>query len=152
MTAESFLFAVPDADLAIFNSGSIRLDDQLTGTITEYEILRSFPFGGGISLVDLKGDVIEQILNTGTADTQKGLGGYLQLANVKKENGNWLIKNAPLNRSKKYKIVMPSFVMGGRDANLAFIGNYEDQSSSPSEFRGIKNDVRDIIMAYFRQK
>lgn len=151
MTAESFLFIAPQADLAIFNSGSIRLDDQLTGTITEYDILRSFPFGGGISLVDLKGDVVERILETGTV-TNVGIGGYLQLANVEKKEDGWYIKNVKLSHSKSYKMALPEFVMSGGEANLGFIKNYESQATSPESFGEIKNDVRNIIMAYFRSR
>ena len=151
MTAESFLFVAPEADLAIFNSGSIRLDDQLTGTITEYDILRSFPFGGGINIVDLKGDIIERILETGTVENM-GIGGYLQLANAEKKAGDWYIKEEKLNKNKTYTLALPDFVMAGGEANLEFIGNYQSQAQSPTEFNGIKNDVRNIIMAYFRQK
>lgn len=150
MTAESFLFVAPQADLAVFNSGSIRLDDVLTGTITEYDILRSFPFGGGISLVDLKGDVIEKMLETGTV-TNLGIGGYLQLANVEKREDGWYIKGQKLSASKTYKLALPQFVMGGGEANLEFLKNYESLAQNPTDFNGIKNDVRDIIMAYFRQ-
>ncbi|MBO3700745.1 bifunctional UDP-sugar hydrolase/5'-nucleotidase [Roseivirga sp. E12] len=148
-TAESFLYAAPEADLAVFNSGSIRLDDQLTGTVTEYDILRSFPFGGGIALVDLKGDVIERILETGTV-TNVGIGGYLQLANAEKKADGWYIKEAKLSKNKTYKLALPDFVMGGGEKNLEFLKNYKDQSTAPTEFNGIKNDIRDIIMAYFK--
>ncbi len=150
MTAESFLFVAPEADLAVFNSGSIRLDDQLTGTITEYDILRSFPFGGGIDLVDLKGDVIEQILEVGTVQNV-GIGGYLQLANAEKKEGVWYINGKKLATSQTYKIALPEFVMSGGEANLQFIGDYEHLAKEPEDFNGIKNDVRDIIMAYFKQ-
>lgn len=150
MTAESFLFVAPEADLAIFNSGSIRLDDILTGTITEYDILRSFPFGGGISLVDLQGDVVERVLETGTI-TNVGIGGYLQLANAEKRNDGWYIKGEKLSASKTYKMALPQFVMGGGEANLEFLKNYQNQSQNPDSFKEVKNDVRDIIMAYFRQ-
>lgn len=150
MTAESFLFVAPEADLAIFNSGSIRLDDILTGTITEYDILRSFPFGGGISLVDLKGDIVERVLETGTV-TNLGIGGYLQLASVEKRNDGWYVKGSKLSASKTYKVALPKFVMSGGEANLEFLKNYEVQSQNPNDFNGVKNDVRDIIMAYFRQ-
>lgn len=149
MTAKSFLFVAPEADFAIFNSGSIRLDDQLTGTITEYDILRSFPFGGGISLLDIKGDVVERILETGTV-TNVGIGGYLQLAKAEKKSGDWYIDGQKLSRNKTYKMALPDFVMGGGEANLGFIANYSAQSSSPETLNGVKNDVRDIIMAYFR--
>jgi len=151
MTAESFLFVAPEADLAIFNSGSIRLDDQLTGTITEYDILRSFPFGGGISLLDLKGDVIERILETGTL-ANVGIGGYLQLANAEKRVDSWYIKGIKLSKSQTYKLALPDFVMSGGEKNLEFLENYKSQSNAPADFNGIKNDVRDIIMAYFRFK
>ncbi len=151
LTAKSFLFAAPEADLAVFNSGSIRLDDQLTGTITEYDILRSFPFGGGISLVDLKGDVIERILETGTV-TNVGIGGYLQLANVEKRGDGWYVKDIKLSKIKTYKVAIPDFVMGGGEKNLEFIGDYQSQATSPNKFGDIKNDVRDIIIAYFRSK
>lgn len=150
MTAESFLFVAPEADLAAFNSGSIRLDDQLTGTITEYDILRSFPFGGGISLVDLKGDVIQQILEVGTVQNV-GIGGYLQLAKAEKKEDGWYIGGKKLSTSVTYKIALPDFVMGGGEANLQFIGQYESQAQQPEDFNGVKNDVRDIIMAYFKQ-
>ncbi len=151
MTAESFLFVALSADLAIFNSGSIRLDDQLTGTITEYDILRSFPFGGGIALVDLKGDVVQRILETGTV-TNVGIGGYLQLANAEKKSDGWYIKGAKLSNSKTYKLALPDFVMGGGEANLGFIADYQSQSQAPDTFNGIKNDVRDIVMAFMRSK
>ncbi len=151
MTAESFLFAVPEADLAIFNSGSIRLDDQLTGTVTEYDILRSFPFGGSITIVDLKGDVIERILETGTV-TNVGIGGYLQLASAEKKTDGWYIKGNKLSILKTYKLALPDFVMGGGEKNLEFIGNYKSQATAPADFNGIKNDIRDVIMAYFKTK
>lgn len=151
ITAESFLFVAPEADLAVFNSGSIRLDDQLSGTITEYDILRSFPFGGGIALANLKGDVVERILETGTV-TNIGIGGYLQLANAEKRTDGWYIKGAKLSKAKTYKVAIPDFVMGGGEKNLEFIGDYKSQSSTPEKFNSVKNDVRDIIMAYFRSK
>ena len=151
MTAESFLFAAPQADLAVFNSGSIRLDDQLTGLITEYDILRSFPFGGGIALVDLKGDVIERILETGTV-TNVGIGGYLQLANAEKKTDGWYVKGSRLSKTQTYKLALPDFVMSGKEANLDFIGDYKGQSTTPDEFNGVKNDIRNIIMEFFRAK
>ncbi len=151
MTAESFLFVAPEADLSIFNSGSIRLDDQLTGTVTEYDILRSFPFGGGIAIVDLEGDIIERILETGTV-TNVGIGGYLQLANAEKKADGWYVKGSRLVSRKTYKLALPDFVMGGGEKNLEFIGDYKSQATAPADFNGVKNDIRDIIMAYFKTK
>ncbi|PIW05236.1 MAG: bifunctional metallophosphatase/5'-nucleotidase, partial [Cytophagales bacterium CG17_big_fil_post_rev_8_21_14_2_50_40_13] len=150
MTAESFLFVAPEADLAAFNSGSIRLDDQLTGTITEYDILRSFPFGGGISIASIQGEGVQRILETGTV-TNVGLGGYLQLANAEKKSDGWYIKGEKLSLAKTYKMAMPDFLLSGGEANLDFIKAYQAGAVKPQDFNGIKNDVRDIIMAYFRK-
>ena len=149
MTAASFLYVVPQADLAILNSGSIRLDDQLTGTVTEYDILRSFPFGGGIALVDLKGGIIQKILNIGTVQNV-GAGGYLQLANAEKKSDGWYIKGSKLSLDSTYKLALPDFVMGGGEANLGFLVDYKNQAANPTDFNGIRNDVRDIIIAYFK--
>lgn len=151
MTAESFLFVAPEADLAAFNSGSIRLDDQLTGTITEYDILRSFPFGGGISIASIKGEGVERILETGTV-TNVGLGGYLQLANAEKKPDGWYIEGEKLSLTRTYKMAMPDFLLSGGEANLDFIKAYQAGAIKPQDFNGIKNDVRDIIMAYLRKK
>jgi 2',3'-cyclic-nucleotide 2'-phosphodiesterase (5'-nucleotidase family) len=150
MTSESFLYAAPEADLAIFNAGSIRLDDQLTGTITEYDILRSFPFGGGISLISITGKNLERILETGTV-TNLGNGGYLQLANAEKKEDGWYIKGAKLMATKTYKLALTDFLLSGGEANLEFIKEFEKGAVHPKDFNGIKNDVRDIIMAYFRK-
>ena len=151
MTAESFLFVAPQADLGIMNSGSIRLDDQLTGRITEYDILRSFPFGGGVVIADLTGDVLERVLETGTV-TNVGIGGYLQLTNAEKRPEGWYIKGTKLSKNTTYKVALPDFVMSGREKNLEFLADYKQQSTAPADFNGIKNDVRDIIMAYLRSK
>jgi 2',3'-cyclic-nucleotide 2'-phosphodiesterase (5'-nucleotidase family) len=57
--------ACTQADVVMFNSGSIRLDDILTPPITEYDVIRSLPFGGGIREVDMKGSLLLQILHAG---------------------------------------------------------------------------------------
>jgi 2',3'-cyclic-nucleotide 2'-phosphodiesterase (5'-nucleotidase family) len=150
MTAESFLFAAPEADLAVFNAGSIRLDDQLTGTITEYDILRTFPFGGGISIATLKGNDLQGILETGTV-ANLGIGGYLQLANAEKKADDWYTKGAKLAADKTYKLALPDFLLTGGEANLEFVKDFQKGAVHPQDFNGIKNDVRDIMMAYFKK-
>ena len=39
----------PDAELAVFNAGAIRIDDIITaGPVTQYDIIRMLPFGGPV--------------------------------------------------------------------------------------------------------
>ena len=43
------LHAAPGTELAIFNGGSIRIDDVIPpGEVTEYDIIRTLPFGEAI--------------------------------------------------------------------------------------------------------
>ena len=71
---------------------------------------------------------------------------------LRKELDGWYINDQKMTASQSYKLALPDFVMKGREANLEFLSDYTNQASSPETFGTIKNDVRDIIMAYFRQK
>jgi 2',3'-cyclic-nucleotide 2'-phosphodiesterase (5'-nucleotidase family) len=57
--------AAPSADVSLFNSGSIRVDDVLQLPVTQYDIIRALPFGGGIREVDMKGSLLKKILDAG---------------------------------------------------------------------------------------
>ena len=63
-------------DCSIFNSGSVRIDDQLSGRITQLDIMRILPFWGKIVEVNLKGRLLERILESGIKN--RGNGGFLQ--------------------------------------------------------------------------
>ncbi|MEL6944460.1 MAG: bifunctional metallophosphatase/5'-nucleotidase [Bacteroidota bacterium] len=60
LITEAYLSASPEADGAILNCGSIRIDDILEGTLTEYDIVRTLPFGGSIYTVKMKGKLLEK--------------------------------------------------------------------------------------------
>ncbi|MGH7600680.1 MAG: bifunctional metallophosphatase/5'-nucleotidase, partial [bacterium] len=77
----AFLNATPEAELAIFNGGSIRIDDEIPpGAITEYDVIRILPFGGKVVLVEMRGRLLKQVLDQGQAN--KGSGGYLHAVNA----------------------------------------------------------------------
>lgn len=135
-------------DVAILNSGSIRVDDVLEGQILQYDVLRTLPFGGGISYADVTGEQLVAILDTGTV-TNKGLGGYLQLSGVIKHDGEWLIDQQPIDPAKVYKMVATDFLMQGLEANLGFL---KDIPSTTPELVGdsIRNDIRDIWIEFLR--
>ncbi len=57
--------AFPGSDLAVFNGGSVRVDDVLEGPITQYDIVRILPFGGGISQVNMTGEFLRKVLEAG---------------------------------------------------------------------------------------
>ena len=114
--------AIPAADVAIINAGAIRVDDVLQPPITQYDILRSLPFGGSIEEVDLKGRLLIQILEAGRKNI--GLGGFLDYSSFMNYNEaakNWLLKGQPIEEAKTYKVALLDFLLTGGEANMGFL-------------------------------
>lgn len=144
-------------DLALYNSGSLRIDDQLQGIVTQYDILRSLPFGGGMVIMQLPGDIVQKILTTGTT-TNKNSGGYLQLSQAqlrtvpKSKKSQWTIKGIPLSPKKVYKLLVPEFVAKGNESNLGFLRNYGYCTPNAFKSNALRNDIRDIVIWYMKHK
>ncbi|HVF96011.1 MAG TPA: metallophosphoesterase, partial [Flavisolibacter sp.] len=66
--------AAPQADVVVMNSGSIRVDDEVQLPVTQYDILRTLPFGGAISEADMKGSLVVKMLEAGRKNI--GIGGF----------------------------------------------------------------------------
>src|SRR5687767_14852201 len=113
--------ACPQAEVVIFNAGSIRVDDILQPPVTQYDLIRSMPFGGGVREVDMKGSLLLQVLKAGLKN--KGTGGYLhhQPVSYTASPGLWTINNAPLDTNKIYRVAMSEFLLTGKEANLDFL-------------------------------
>lgn len=121
LIAQSMLAATEGTELAIFNSGSIRIDDVLpAGAISQYDVIRVLPFGGEIVTVDIKGAVLEQILNQSLKN--RGTGGYLQTAAVSQDPATqqWLIADVPLDPAKIYRVATNDFLVSGKETGLEF--------------------------------
>ena len=118
----------PKSQAVILNSGSIRLDDQLIGDITQLDVIRALPYGGTIVEADLKGELLEEVLNISHGENHN-TGGYLQLHNIKpkEETGTWLINNKDLDPSAVYRIALPAFLISGREQNLDFFKEGHEQ-------------------------
>lgn len=140
------------ADVYLLNSGSMRVDDDISGAITQFDVLRTFPFGGGICQMALPGNVLQKMLEIGLLQN-RGEGGYFQIKDVEQRNGQWLLKGEAIEVSKKYNVVLPTFVAEGNEANLGLLKDfpkaYKEDLNSPG--KSLKNDIRDIVMAYMRQ-
>jgi 2',3'-cyclic-nucleotide 2'-phosphodiesterase (5'-nucleotidase family) len=148
LIAEAMLITAEGYDMAFYNSGSVRLDDQLTGAVTQYDVLRTLPFGGACALTEMKGSDLKEVLEIGTV-TNVSLGGYFQLAGATRENDVWQINGAPLDEAKTYKIVSTDFLMAGLEANLAMLKNFP--SDVPATLpNGVKNDIRDVVIAHMK--
>jgi 5'-nucleotidase len=120
--ADGMLHAVAGAELAVFNGGSIRIDDTLPpGSITEYDLIRTMPFGGKVMTAQMQGRLLQQVLDAGKANS--GRGGYLQKAQVQWEatTKTWQIQGTPLQTDKTYGVAINDFLLSGREIGLEFL-------------------------------
>jgi len=146
LIAEGFLNAATGVDLAIYNSGSIRIDDELPpGNITEYDVIRILPFGGNVVSVEMRGRLLKQVLDQGRVN--KGAGGYLQTANVgwSDEKDNWLIDGKPLDQRRNYKAATSDFLISGNEQGLGFLNR-----NNP-DLRVINENVIEVRRALIAQ-
>jgi 5'-nucleotidase len=122
LIANAIFQEVPNADLAVYNGGSIRIDDAIpAGPITQYDVIRILPFGGKVLAIDLQGSLLERVLNQGQAN--RGTGGYLQTANVSQDSTTkkWLIAGKPLEATRTYRVATTDFLVSGREVGLDFL-------------------------------
>lgn len=120
--AQGMLHAAPGTELAIFNGGSIRIDDELTpGRITEYDVIRILPFGGLVLSVEMKGSLLANVLKQGQAN--KGTGGFLHSAGITRseDESTWLVKGSPIDLERMYVVAINDFLLSGREHGLDFL-------------------------------
>lgn len=150
LTLEAFRRAWAGADVYLLNSGSLRVDDNLSGTVTEYDVLRSFPFGGPIVSQTLKGRDLIKLLDVGTK-VNKGAGGYLQILGPNlDESGGWVLNGTSISPDEDFTIVLPKFLAQGKEANLDFLGNFSITERDRLD-RNTENDIRSIVIAHLAQ-
>lgn len=151
LTCEAIAEGWPGADVYVFNSGSLRIDDNLSGAVTTYDVLRSFPYGGPVVRMTLTGTQLKQLLDTGE-NTNKGEGGYMQRLQAEPRGDKWMIKGEPLQEGSKYIVVLPEFVAQGREANLDFLGTitYDEMDQFTIDGETVKNDIRDLVIHYMK--
>lgn len=102
-------------DLTFFNSGSVRIDDQLEGTLTAIDVFRMLPFGGGIVELDLRGDKLIEIMEE--SDGKKGNGAYLQRNKIWYSDNakQWVVRGKPIDTDKFYHVATTDYLMLGID-------------------------------------
>ncbi len=138
-------------DCAILNAGSIRVDDELAGYVTQFDILRSVPFGGKVLEVEMKGELLKQLLENST--TRKGNGAFLQMDNISKKEENWQVKNTNLEVDKTYSVAINDFLLAGYDYPFFTKDNPSIvKVSSPDEndTADLRNDIRMAIISYLK--
>ncbi|GAB5400383.1 MAG: 5'-nucleotidase C-terminal domain-containing protein [Aureisphaera sp.] len=99
---------------ALVNGGSIRVDDMMAGDITSLDVFRVLPFGGEVIKVDIKGDLLKEVLDYGKS--KGGTGAYLQRYGFQQnQKGEWLLAQNSIENEEVYTIAFSDFLLKGYD-------------------------------------
>ena len=153
LIAQSMLHAYPEADCAFFNGGSVRIDDKLSGQILAVDIFRVLPFGGNVVEVEMTGGLLGKMLDTGLQN--KGTGGYLQWANIRRNDTDtyWLVGDQPIDPKKIYRVATTDFLLTGKETRMDFFmpGHPDIQQVRRPAGAGDPGwDVRKTVIDYLR--
>lgn len=142
LIAEGMLKEVAGADVSIYNSGSIRIDDILpAGELTQYDVIRILPFGGNVVEIQMTGQLLAQVLKQGQAN--KGIGGYLHHAGVStRPDGTFQVGRQPLDAAAEYTVVITDFLLTGLEFNLDFLTPDNPDLKVIQE----KRDIRKVLI------
>ncbi len=139
----------PDAEVAIFNGGSIRIDDVIPpGPITEYDIIRILPFGGKLLRADVSGAMLQRVIQQGRANA--GNGGYLQLSGAETTGERVMVNEAPLDPARQYRIVTTEFLLSGAETGLPYFNTKSPEIHVVRELRDVRMALIDELRARYR--
>lgn len=130
-----------DAEVAIFNGGSIRIDDVIPpGPITQYDVIRILPFGGNSVRADIAGRLLRQLLTVGRENA--GGGGYLQVSGAGFDSaGALIVGTAPVDDARRYRVVLTDFLLSGGEAGLGFLTRRNADVTIIRELRDIRQSL-----------
>jgi 5'-nucleotidase len=137
LIARGMLAAVSGAEWSIYNSGAIRIDDViLPGPVTEYDVIRILPFGGAIVGVEMKGALLQRVLEQGQRNI--GVGGYLHSARPREQT---------IEPDRTYVVAIADFLLSGRETGLAFLAGHPEVRRRP----GAGVDMRRALIEELRR-
>lgn len=125
LIADAFLATassqVEGVQAAIYNSGSIRIDDVLPpGVLTQYDVIRILPFGGHLVVVDVEGSLLREILDQGRDN--RGTGGFLQWSGITRaDDVGWAVAGEPLLDGATYRVALTDFLLTGNETGLRYL-------------------------------
>lgn len=147
--------ASPASVAAIYNGGSIRIDDKIEGKVTQYDILRVLPFGGQIFEMEIRGKLLLKILKIGLKN--KGKGGYLHHANIEQQGRKWKIGESKIKKNQYYRIAITDFLLTGKEAGLEFLTEQNPDikqviKPDKANVADLRNDIRKAIVAFLKKQ
>jgi 2',3'-cyclic-nucleotide 2'-phosphodiesterase (5'-nucleotidase family) len=155
MIAAAMAKAAPQAQVVVFNAGSVRVDDVLQMPVSQYDIIRALPFGGGIREVEMKGSLLKKVLDQGQKN--QGSGGYLvynDAVNYDASNNSWTLNGNKLENDNIYRVGLTEFLLTGKEANLDYLNeqNPEIIKVYAAATTGVMADIRLALIRYLENK
>ncbi len=138
LVCEAMASVFDTADVMLLNSGSVRYDDLIISPMTEGDVLKALPFGGGIKGAYVSGAELAQIY--AASDKNTGTGGYLQSVQFPAEIAEYGM----------YYVITTDYMSAGKEKNFEFLK--EKQWSSPSNLTEAENDIRKVLIRYLSEK
>jgi 2',3'-cyclic-nucleotide 2'-phosphodiesterase (5'-nucleotidase family) len=151
--AQAMWKASPQSVCAFFNGGSIRIDDQISGEVLAIDIFRALPFGGAVAEVEMTGGLLAKMLGTGLQN--KGTGGYLQWANIRRNDTDtyWLVGGQPIDPQKIYRVATTDFLLTGKETRMDFFTPQHPDIKAvhkATDKNDLRWDVRKAVVEYFK--
>jgi len=149
--ARAMLQAVPDADVAVVNSGSLRADIP-AGPITQAQLYGVFPFDNRLATVQLTGLQVQQMVATLLANSHgvpHVAGLRLQVTCDRSHGGRRLDRitdasGAALDPARVYTVVISDFLLSGGDGLGAVLKPLPQGRKQIFEHRM----VREVVVKY----
>ena len=136
-------------DCAIFNSGSIRIDDKLTGIITAYDLLRVLPYEGKIALLKMSGPGLDSLLSNNQANERDG--SFLQYTGITKTDSGYCIAGEKISKTDKtFRVATQAFLADGRQDRLNDLKKFRDTTVSDRDFVN-DNDLQKAFINYMKK-
>ncbi len=105
-------------DLALMNSGGIRLPSVKAGIFTLGKLYEVHPFDNRLLMMSLKGEVLQQLLDLTASRGGWPVSGLSMVIRDKKAT-DVMIQGAPLEKDRSYTVALSDYVAGGGDdANM----------------------------------
>jgi 5'-nucleotidase / UDP-sugar diphosphatase len=146
LVARGMQAEVPGATLAFYNSGSIRIDDEIPpGIVSQYDVIRVLPFGGPVVGVRIRGSLLQQVLDQGIVN--RGRGGFLQTSGVLKVSsfGPWEIAGEPLERDRVYVAAVGNYLLTGKEEGFGYLTPENEELEVIGDFRDVRLTLVDEI-------
>jgi 5'-nucleotidase len=144
LIVEGLAREAPGIDVALFNGGSVRIDDVVpAGPVTEYDVLRILPFGGRVATASMTGALLERVLATGAVN--EGTGGYLHVAGARREGRQWLVGDRPIDPAARYVVALPAFLLTGLEVNMSWLNRSNPDLRDVAEGRDVRRVLIDAL-------